>query len=89
MSCTNQFCYITGRKSGMATNGMCTCLRGLSDEDQISLKKRMTYLEGAIKFLIKAHDDVDEFDLGLKDREDYSSYETIIGNACVLIGLGL
>lgn len=42
--CTDRFCYITGRRTGMVTNGGCRCLNHPSKQQLRDLMKRAHWI---------------------------------------------
>lgn len=42
--CTDRFCYITGRRTGMVTNGGCRCLHNPSQQQLHALMKRAHWI---------------------------------------------
>lgn len=42
--CADRFCYITGRRTGMVTNGGCRCLNHPSNETLRKLMKRAHWI---------------------------------------------
>ena len=63
--CGENYCWITGKNTGQATQAGCSCLRVLPVVDRVALQKRILGLENRIAnltvYVAKTDDDHQEF----------------------------
>ena len=81
--CTNNYCYLTGYRTGMCTNMMCNCLNELTLNKRIAVQRRINTLEMALKSLIKI---TEKHHASPHDMEIAGKYNAVKTQALELIG---